>query len=323
MHTIFLPLGRATAVLYTRQPNRANVTRTPYIDSGFVQRTLKISTPEQLASLLAGKSDPQIEALLTENGIDGALDEIFAYVARRFSRAKSARARAVIQWNLNTPSGIRPYQVTVDSGGVCSAARGSDRAPATVVFTARAALFLRLISGQRTGLEAASRGELKIEGDQTIAILHQSWFDFGKDLISPKISSPSELSRLIEGRSNAEIEMGIEAVGIDSVLDQLFRGLVERFLPNKGPRRRTVAQFTIRTTQGPRAVQFVADRHGATVRREAVERADFTITTDLADLLRIGAGKLDPIRAFAYGKLKLRGNLFLAAGFTGWFDLKR
>jgi putative sterol carrier protein len=285
-----------------------------------MQRIGERSTPRQLAQILDGKTDDQIETAIAELGVDVVLDKVFAYVVGRFVPAKTNGVRpAIVQWRLETPHGIRTYQVTIRDG-VCSVSRSQGQDGVTVTFAGRLALFLRLISGLGNGLEAASRGQLEIAGDQTVAILHQSWFDFGQDQTVANISTPRDLARLIEGRSNEEIDVGIAAIGVDFALEQMFRGIVDRFLPDKGPRKRTVAEFVIRTVDGPRTYQIVASPTGISFARDATEKADFGLTADLADLIRMGAGKLDALTAFACGKLRLRGNLLIAASFPGWFD---
>jgi len=65
---------------------------------------------------------------------------------------------------------------------------------------------------------------------------------------------------------------------------------------------------------------MVASRSGISFARDAAEKADFGLTADLADLIRLGAGKLNALTAFACGKIKLQGNLLIAASFPSWFD---
>jgi putative sterol carrier protein len=224
-----------------------------------------------------------------------------------------------IAWRLKTPAGPRTYRVIIDNRS-CTAESVPDRAAATVTFSAHIATFLRLISGQSNGLTAAASGDLDIQGDQTVALAHQSWFDFDQQKAVPKIASARDLARLIEGRSNAEINFGIAAIGVDVALEQLFRGLVDRFVPENGPRKRTVAQFEIKTIDGPRVYHLAAHRRTINYYRGASREPDFSLAAELVDLLHVGVGRLDALKAFAQGKLKIKGNLLIAATFPGWFD---
>ncbi|MEO7021845.1 MAG: SCP2 sterol-binding domain-containing protein [Ktedonobacteraceae bacterium] len=54
-----------------------------------------------------------------------------------------------------------------------------------------------------------------------------------------------------------------------------------------------------------------------------VEKADITFTVADQDWLAIGEGKLDPMNAFATGKLKLAGDMMLAMKLQQLFPIKR
>lgn len=54
-----------------------------------------------------------------------------------------------------------------------------------------------------------------------------------------------------------------------------------------------------------------------------VDKADITFTVADKDWLAIGEGKLDPMNAFATGKLKLAGDMMLAMKLQQLFPIKR
>ncbi len=283
---------------------------------------IPISTPEELASALEGKSDAEVENLVSELGVDAALDKVFSAMVERFLPAKAGAERAVIQWHLETPAGQRSYCLTV-APGVCTMARGTAQEPARVTLATTVPVFLRIVAGRLNGLEPFSDGRLRVTGEQTLALKQQLWFDTDLSQAGLSISTPSELARLIEGRSDAEIDIGTAVTGVDKALDQVFSGMVEHFLPRKGPRKRSVVQFDIQTSDGVRVYQFVADRNGASYHRDEGESANVRLRVELANFLRMVAGKLDAIKALAKGKVKVRGNILLARGVQGWFDMSR
>ena len=68
--------------------------------------------------------------------------------------------------------------------------------------------------------------------------------------------TPEEFSKLIEGRSDAELNEAIKQMGIDSVLDQVFTGMAAAFLPEKAGSDSAVVQWDVSTPEGPRSYQI-------------------------------------------------------------------
>ena len=136
-----------------------------------------------------------------------------------------------------------------------------------------------------------------------------------------EISTPRELSRLVDGRSDDEIAAGVAAAGVDRALERVFTGMVKHYLPDRGPRRRTAIEFVIKTDDGPRVRQFVADRERPSWHDGAREAAEVRVEIRLADFLRLVSGRLDGFAALARRKLKVRGNYLMASGIQRWFDL--
>jgi len=133
-------------------------------------------------------------------------------------------------------------------------------------------------------------------------------------------STPQELGRLIDGRSDDEIAIAVASAGIDRALDHVFTGMVSRYVAPRGPRRRKVVEFVVQTETGPRVRQFVARPEGPTWHGDAREPADVRVELRVADFLRLVSGRLNAVTAFAQKKLKVRGSYFMASGIQSWFD---
>ncbi len=277
------------------------------------------STPDQLAALLDGRSDAEIVNACNEQGIDTVLDAVFEAMVTRFVPAQASGVDAVVTWNLETPIGMRSYALTV-RGGQCSMQRGAGSS-LRVGLTATIPVFLRIIAGRLNGLQAFSDGALRVTGEAVLALKQQLWFGVDMSQAGLKMSKPSELARVLEGRSDEELEAGVELTGIDTALDQVFRGMVEQYLPHKGPRKRSIVAFSVRTSAGDRLYQFIADPHGAAFERGSKEKPDVTLMMRSATFLRIVSGKLDGLIALAQGKIKFRGNILLARKVQSWFDM--
>src|SRR5207245_540194 len=61
----------------------------------------------------------------------------------------------------------------------------------------------------------------------------------------------AELAALIEGRSDEEITRGVEERGVESVLDGIFQGMAEAFLPDKAAGQSAVVQYDVTVAGAP------------------------------------------------------------------------
>ena len=55
----------------------------------------------------------------------------------------------------------------------------------------------------------------------------------------------AELAALIEGRSDEEITRGVEERGVESVLDGVFQGMADAFLPDKAAGQSAIVQYDV------------------------------------------------------------------------------
>ena len=128
-----------------------------------------------LAAVLEGRSDEEIESFIKARGYDAVLGQIFSEMQGRFLPDKTGGRSAVIQYDVTTSEGTESYQVVV-ADGTCKAGKGTDEEP-TVTLVLSMANFLRLISGRLNGVQAFMSGKLKIRGDMMLAQSMQGWFD--------------------------------------------------------------------------------------------------------------------------------------------------
>ena len=129
----------------------------------------------------------------------------------------------------------------------------------------------------------------------------------------------AELSALIEGRSDEEIARGVEERGVASVLDGVFQGMAEAFLPDKAAGQSAVVQYDVTVAGQPHMYQLRIGGGKCEVVKGAADTPRVTLTLALPDFLRVVAGKLPPVQAFMTGKLKLQGDMMIATAMQGWF----
>lgn len=126
-----------------------------------------------LADAIEGKSDEEINRSLA-----GRSATVVTRVAERmklyFQPQKAPRKRVVIQYQVKSPDGVLPFQVTLDAGR-CDVQEGTAE-PATVTLNMSLPNFLRLASGKLGGVTAILTGRLDVSGDILLARKVQGWF---------------------------------------------------------------------------------------------------------------------------------------------------
>ena len=129
----------------------------------------------------------------------------------------------------------------------------------------------------------------------------------------------AELAALIEGRSDEEITRGVEERGVESVLDGIFQGMAEAFLPDKAAGQSALVQYDVTVGGSPHTYQLKIGGGTCEVVKGRADPPRVTLTLALPDFLRLVAGKLPPVEAFMTGKLKLQGDVMIATAMQVWF----
>jgi putative sterol carrier protein len=129
-----------------------------------------------------------------------------------------------------------------------------------------------------------------------------------------------ELAASIEGRSDEEIEKGIEAQGTETVLDQIFAGMAEAFLPAKAAGQSAVIQYDVKAGGKAHSYQLKVADGTCQIAKGAGGPARVTLGLSLADFMRLVSGKLNGMQAFMSGKLKMQGDMMFAQTMQGWFQ---
>jgi len=133
-----------------------------------------IGSRDELAAMIEGKSDDEINAGVAERGTEKVLGQILAYMATRFVPERAGGQSAVIGWDVTSPEGTHQYQLKV-ADGTCTAVSGSAE-PARVTLGVALPDFLRFLTGKIDGMQAFMTGKLKLSGDMMFAQSMQAWF---------------------------------------------------------------------------------------------------------------------------------------------------
>jgi putative sterol carrier protein len=133
------------------------------------------------------------------------------------------------------------------------------------------------------------------------------------------IGSRDELSAMIEGKSDDEINAGVADRGTEKVLGQIFEYMAGRFQPDRAGNQSAVIGWDITSPEATHSWQLkVADGTCTAVSGNA-DAARVTLGMALPDFLRFLTGQLDGMQAFMTGKLKLAGDMMFAQSMQAWF----
>ncbi len=107
--------------------------------------------------------------------------------------------------------------------------------------------------------------------------------------------------------------------GTRQVLDTVFEGITQAFLPEKAQGVRAVIQHELRDSDGVYPYALRITDGTCTLERAMADDAGATIRTGVGEYLGVLTGKLNPMTAMMTGKLKASGDLMLLQKMPHWF----
>ena len=126
---------------------------------------------------LEGRTDQEINDLVSSQSVDKVLGDIFNGMAGAFDPSAAGYQRAVIQYDVTAPDGAHSYQLKV-ANGKCNVAKGGKEA-ARITLSLALPDFLRLIGGKLDGTQAFMSGRLRVSGDMQFLLTIETmapWF---------------------------------------------------------------------------------------------------------------------------------------------------
>jgi putative sterol carrier protein len=132
--------------------------------------------------------------------------------------------------------------------------------------------------------------------------------------------SPEQFAQMVGGASDEQILEAIRAGGTKTVLDRIFQGMQQRFVPEKAQGVDAMIQFVV-TDEGQEYPYAVAVRDGrCDVAGAMADSPKVTLTMDLVSFARLTAGQAQGPQLFMTGKLKVSGDLMFATRVTSFFE---
>jgi hypothetical protein len=129
---------------------------------------------QALAQFVEGRADAEILAAVQAGGVESLLAQLFAGMAESFLPERATGKEAVIQYDVKADETVYSYQMKI-AAGLCTMSQGTpDRARVTLALAVPD--LLRLVTNKVSGQQLFMAGKLKMQGDITIPMVMQQWF---------------------------------------------------------------------------------------------------------------------------------------------------
>lgn len=137
--------------------------------------------------------------------------------------------------------------------------------------------------------------------------------------IDPTTVTPEEFAQLVANADDDQIAEAFRSVGTEKVLDRIFEGMQERFVPEKAQGVDADIQWIV-TDDGVEHIYITAIRDGScTVSKSASEDPKVALKTDVVSFSKLITGQAQGPQLFMGGKLKVSGDLMFSQRITGFF----
>lgn len=135
--------------------------------------------------------------------------------------------------------------------------------------------------------------------------------------------TPEQFSALIAGSDDDLILNTVRETGARPVLDRVFQGMQQRFLPEKAKKVDATFQWVV-TDEGQEHPYAVTIKDGTCqIEPGTIENPTTTLTTDLLNFLKVVAGQASGPALYMTGKLKVAGHPMVAAGYQSYFEVPK
>jgi putative sterol carrier protein len=193
-----------------------------------------------------------------------------------------------------------------------------------------AADFLRLVTGNAVPAVDFLTGALRVRGDERFALELAGFFKVpsgdnggGTVKLDPTAVDAELIARVVKTVPGDQLRERLAGGLRVEVLDEVFRRFPEYLHASKTRGMDAVVKFKIGGRSDGNADRYVVVIADGTCRAGSGIDAEpgVTIVVDAADFLKLVTGNLNPLTAFLRGRLKVKGDLVLAAQLPGLFAI--
>lgn len=143
-------------------------------------------------------------------------------------------------------------------------------------------------------------------------------------LSDPALQSAEDYARVVAVASDADLSAAL-AERREDLLATVFRKMEDRFDADVAGGARAVLEFRVvgRSDGGVDRWQASVADGECTTCRDGDARPDATLTIRPVDFLRMVTGNVAGTRLFMFGRLRIEGDLLLAARMHDWFRIPK
>jgi putative sterol carrier protein len=138
--------------------------------------------------------------------------------------------------------------------------------------------------------------------------------------ISPNEITPEQFAEMVKVASDEEIGSTIRSAGTQEVLDRIFSGMQQRFVPAKAQGVDAAIQFVVTDDGTEHPYQVLVKDGSCTAGRGRADDPKTAIITDVVSFAKLVAGQAQGPQLFMAGKLKVSGDLMFSQRVMTFFD---
>ena len=137
----------------------------------------------------------------------------------------------------------------------------------------------------------------------------------------PSAVRPEQFAALVRDASDEQLEAGFRE-NREVLLDEIFRRMPEQFDPQRGAGVEAVIEWQVTRPDGEPDRWQLAIRDGTcTLARDGTAKPDVSLRVAPVDFVKLITGLDAGPKMFVFGRLRIRGNVMLAARMQGWFRM--
>jgi putative sterol carrier protein len=139
----------------------------------------------------------------------------------------------------------------------------------------------------------------------------------------PAAVAPEQFAALVRDATDEQLEQGLRE-NREVLLGEIFRRMPEQFAPERAEGVDAVVEWEITSPEGDSDTWQLTIRDGrCTCVRGGDAKPDIALRVGALDFLKLITGVERAPKMFVFGRLRIRGNLMLAARMESWFRMPR
>jgi putative sterol carrier protein len=137
----------------------------------------------------------------------------------------------------------------------------------------------------------------------------------------PSAVRPEQFAALVRDASDEQLEAGFRE-NREVLLEEIFRRMPEQFDPERAAGVEAVIEWQVTRPDGEPDRWQLAIRDGTcTLARDGTAKPDVSLRVAPVDFVKLITGVDAGPKMFVFGRLRIRGNVMLAARMQGWFRM--